>query len=153
MFELKEHTNNLISIRVSNINQFFYNNLSKFSSNAGNHIYMGLSNREYNYEALPFKGLMIRKYSDERFLFKLEDSYSQIINDIVLGFNEFQFWDVLISRKIYSTIENDLHFNLKANEMANLYNGFVFYKGIESDVIWIAKSEILHYPFFEQGVW
>ncbi len=140
--EIKYHSSNLISIKYERLRETFFKLISLFNfERNGLKGYLALSRP--NFKLIIPEGMeILYKDKDEyEFIIELNNSdRMSILRSVEWGWDEFEFFELLIisnERKLNSTnvFRNTPEFN------SNYFDGVSIHKGIEADVIWIAKSK------------
>lgn len=130
------HDVNLVSVQTSNIREFIYNNVTTIKS-GHKYIYLWLSHREYNIDFTTKVLTPKRELAEvENFIYSIvfDNNYVEIINEISDGYNEFQFWELCFTN---TEIKEYRLYDYPDSPGKNHKDGFLFYKGVEPNVIWI----------------
>ncbi len=134
MIDIKVIYKDFISIKTNNLRKVLFNELNYFFSNF-DVCYLQVSHREYNKDFDIKEHKLIKKESDESFIFEiaLKNNYSQIIDELTNLFDEFQYFILVFQKDL------DLDFGDFDSIRENRY---IFFKSIERDVIWIKGKNV-----------
>lgn len=140
MQQIKYHTENLISFQIKgSLNNIFYDFLSKTGSFFNLFI---ITSRPNYHSSIPENAKIIYKDSPKYFelILRVHGNTIEKINTIAWAWKSYEHFCLILTKEnIDFDFENALRNS--ASVKANIFNGFIIYRGIEDDVIWIQKPK------------